>query len=246
MTGSQQSYETQLGRFQSALTLLLADNNYSPTNALITKAALTSFSDDLAQYNNLVTLSISQMKDKRDERRNISFIKNSSTPDITLEAILKNVCNYLAAEYGESNVVYKQIKDFVKKLNSYRTTKKNKKTEEVTVVTHKAEGTFTSLAGYSRQVVQLLQSPGLVYTPSNVNISIANIDILAQKVTQLNSDIALLQQAYSQAVINRKMAFTSEEGLIKRISSVKKYLASYEGGKKNAKYLQFCDALKNG
>jgi hypothetical protein len=153
---------------------------------------------------------------------------------------MRNVLNYIGAENDTNNSVYLALKGYLRKI---RPTNKPKKTDG-TKSPSQSERTFVSLAGYMTAVVHLISNtPDLVYSPSNPKLSISNLMVVRDQLTALNNDIAEKQSKLSQSISDRRDSFNTT---IRLIPSIKRYLASYNGGKNNSKYIQFSNALNNG
>lgn len=240
MNTSQTSMDTFLGRFENAITLLQNDNDYQPSKVDIQKTALVAFVAQLRQSTNTVNLLASNLKTLRTQRTNLAFKYTSDTPDSTLEALMLNTLNYVGAENGQDNSVYKALKDYMKKLRP-----KSKSTnEDGSRGPSRSEKTFTALASYFENMVHLLtNSVGLIYSPSNPNLKIANLTALSNTFSQLNRDIAAAERDETTARKNRQSLFKGERGANNLAKDIKMYLSSYEGGKSNAKYIQFISAL---
>ena len=240
MNTSQTSMDTFLGRFENAITLLQSDNDYQPSKVDIQKAALVAFVAQLRQSTNTVNLLAANLKTLRTQRTNLAFKYTSDMPDSTLEALISNILNYIGAENGQDNSVYKAIKDYMKKLRP-----KSKSTnEDGSRGPSRSEKTFTALSSYFENTVHLLtNSVGLIYAPSNPNLKIANLTALSDTFAQLNRDIAAAERDEQTARKERQELFKGERGANNLAKDIKMYLSSYEGGKSNAKYLQFVGAL---
>jgi hypothetical protein len=240
MNTSQTSMDTFLGRFENAITLLQNDNDYQPSKVDIQKAALIAFVTQLRQSTNTVNLLKTNLKTLRTQRTNLAFKYMSDTPDTTLEAIMVNVINYLGAENGQDNSVYKAIKDYMKKIRpKVKSTK-----EDGSRGPSRSEKTYTALASYFENTVHLLtNSVGLIYNPSNPNLKIANLTALSNTFSQLNRDIAAAERDEQTARQERQELFKGDRGANNLAKDIKMYLSSYEGGKNNAKYMQFVGAL---
>lgn len=240
MNTSQTSMDSFLGRFENAITLLQNDNDYQPTKVDIQKTALVAFVAQLRQSTNAVNLLKANLKRLRNQRTNLAFKYSSDTPDTTLEALMMNILNYVGAENGQDNGVYKAIKDYMKKIRP-----KSKSTkEDGTRGRSRSEKTFTALDSYFENMVHLLSnSIGLIYNPSNPNLKIANLTALSSTFSQLNRDIAAAERDEQSARQERQVLFKGERGANNLAKDIKMYLSSYEGGKSNAKYLQFVAAL---
>ncbi|HEY5534591.1 MAG TPA: hypothetical protein VIL99_06640 [Ignavibacteria bacterium] len=60
----------------------------------------------------------------------------------------------------------------------------------------------------------------------------------------LNETIAVALKDYGDATSEREKLYDGPEGLKVRIPLIKEYLASFTGGKKGQKYVEFTQAMK--
>lgn len=241
----QTSYASVLGRFKAGLEVLKSDTNYTPQNVAIQLPNLISLVSKIEEKNLLVDNNLLTMRTARAERRAISFSTTSSTTNC-LETVLKNLLNYIGAEHSVNSAVYKQLKSYLSKIKPPRKGSEGSNSDNPNSSTtiSRSEATYSSLTNIGRQVVQIITQPNFSYTPSNPNLSIANITDLVNSLETLNITIANAQQAYSKSVSERKHLYDSSEGIKKLLPTIKLFLKSYDGGTKNETYNQFLNALK--
>lgn len=241
MRSSQLSMETYLGRFENALFLLENDADYLPNRTDIQKSSLAQFSIELKESNSRVRLLETALQDFRTHRNSMAFKRIATNPENTVEAIIMNVLNYIGAENGKENSVYKAIKGFNSKMNPKTKTVRSNGTKG----NSRSEKTFTALSGYLAQVIHLISNtPNLIYNPSNQSIKLDKLISLQQEIHNLNLSIAGAERNLKDARILRQKLFNGEHGAKQKAVAIKLYLASYSGGKQNPKYIQFVNAFK--
>ena len=244
MANSQNTFETRVGRFQDMLAILKNLPDYKPTNAMISVESLSELLKDVLNKNNEVIAADLALKAKRDTRRTLAF-KDSATNPTCIQACLDNITNYVAGEFGITHPAYKKIYAIKKKINPTYIKRKEIKEEEMPKTTRSSsEKSFTGLVGTAKQIVQIITSLGTSYAPQNSDI---HVDVFAKKVVELdnlNQEIALALQQYSDIVQKRKDLYEGKEGMQLRIGMIRHYMASFSGGKKNPQYLQIIASLK--
>lgn len=240
MAGSQSSMDSYLGRFENAITLLQNDPDYLPNKVDIQKTALLNFVNTLHQSNNKVSLLATNLRTLRTQRNDLSYKYTSSTPNDCLESIMDNILNYVGAENGKDNSVYKAVKAYLIKMRPKSKTLNSDGTKSPS----RSEKTFTALESYFGHIVHLLSnSAGLVYSPSNATLQLANLTNLANNYATLNRDITMAEKNEKTARDERRELFGGIRGARNLAKDIKMYLSSYPGGKQNPKYLQFVDTL---
>ena len=107
------------------------------------------------------------------------------------------------------------------------------------------EKSFVAAAGYAKSVLVIISNlKGAVYNPPDENISITAMTELAALMEKLNKEVSKHLDPYGDANRERKEAYDGTEGMSKRITAIKSYLASFKGGKTHSHYIEFTQAIK--
>jgi hypothetical protein len=241
MANSQKSFETLYGRFVNGNTLIQGLSNYDPQNPLIKKASLTAFIGDLALKDRTVTKKLMPFKDLIIRRQKFSF-RRKGCDENCLENRMRNAHSYVGSEVGKNSSAYNIIGGYLKVLKpKYKKKVKGKKGTERRST---SEQSYVSLNGYAMLTVEILDSLGSAYAPQNPNIQYANFKAFAEEMVELTNNISVAEAAYKNATTERAVLYKGEEGLTKRQSLIKGYLASFSGGKKNQNYIEYDRLIK--
>jgi hypothetical protein len=233
--GARQSY------FANAWAVAKANSSYNPSNPLIMRLELDAFVQNILTLNNNVGVSLEAVNRLRIIRNNIAFKRTSNNPN-TLEERIYAVVSYLKGERSERDSAYRAIHALSRKLRpKYKTKPEGAERGSGKSPSEKSFGSLSSIGG---QMIEILKSIADEYTPGNQNITIANLTLNVDQLRQLNEQIAATLKDYGDAIRRRDEAFDGTEGLSVRIVSMRNYLASFEGGKKNSEYIEFNQALK--
>lgn len=240
---SQASYENLLGRFINAVALLVTWIDYQPANALIVLATLQTFITQVRSKNDLVSSLLVSLTDKRNERKAIVF--RSKTADINcLQNRTASIASYLKAEFGKKSGAYVKVYALYKKMVPTYPPKKDPTLPKGSGRSP-SERSFVAVTGYASEIVAIITSLGAAYNPTNnIAIQLVNFKNFVLSLSQLNEDIAVALKDYGDAVTAREKIYDAPDGLNVRATLVKDYLASFEGGKKNPKYVEFNQAMK--
>ena len=241
MANSQKSFEVLYGRFVNGDTLIQALSNYDPQNTLIKKASLTAFIGDLALKDRTVTKKLLPLKDLISRRQKFSF-RRKGCDENCIENRMRNAHSYVGSEIGKSSSAYNIIGGYLKVLKP-KYQKKNAG-QKRSARRSTSEQSYVSLNGYAMLTVEILDSLGSAYTPQNPNIQYANFKTFVEEMIELTGNITIAQTAYSTATAERAVLYKGEEGLTKRQSLIKGYLASFSGGKKNQDYIEYDRLIK--
>lgn len=240
---SQRSYEVRDGKYQNGDALIQGYGDYNPTNVLITKAANTSFIADVGSKNVRVVSRGLTLTDLREQRRPLAFkLKNGG--DINcLENRIRNILQYVMGDLPGQKAGIKKLKEICKKLSPKYPKKADPNLPRGTGKSP-SEKSFNSLVGFGNEVIGIITGIGPDYAPTNTNIQIADLTVFVSMLNTMNRDIATAEEAYGNAVRERKEIYDGEDGMSKRISMIKSYLAGFEGGKNSAHYIEFSQAVK--
>lgn len=244
MSGSQQSYNTRIGRFHNVINLLKTLPEYQPTNSFITNDALDKFLSGTLSKNDEVIIQNNILKTKRDERRTLAF-KDSLSQIDCVQACLDNIAHYVAGEFGTTNPAYKQIYTLKRKIKpSYPKKVVEPITKSTRTTRSSSEKSFSGLVSIAKHIIQIITSLGAAYAPQNASIQIPNFTQKVQHLDELNQAIALALQKYSEAVQTRKDLYDGAGGMKSRIMMIRNYMASFNGGRTNPHYIQVNTAIK--
>lgn len=110
-----------------------------------------------------------------------------------------------------------------------------------------SEKTFASIDGHLSEVITLLNqivANGTAYNPPDLAISIASLTALRDQIRIANDQVTSAMDNYGDANRERKIVYDGADGMRQRIELIKKYLASFTGGKKSAHFIEFSQAIK--
>jgi hypothetical protein len=244
MSGSQRSYATILGKFTDGIAVLKTIPDYNPNKPEIKTEAIDTFIVDINARNNACITTADILKNLRNERVETTF-KTKDADINCLENLFRNILSYLKVDFGANNPSAILVASILKKLNPvYEKKEKPADGTEPKKAKSESEKTYQALAGYGSEIYTSLFSLGETYNPQNNAISLTNFKARVDELVKLNSDIAVAEKNYSDAVTAREEAYYGETGITSLITSIKNYLASFEGGKNNAGYTAFSYAVK--
>lgn len=239
---SQLSYETIIGRFQNAVSLLSGVPDYSPNNNLITNGGLNQCISDIINQNRVVDTAQALLGAKRESRKQLAYKIKNENPDC-LEIRLRSVLYYLKGDLSSEKAAIKQIGNILNRISPKYARKDLNNPLPRGAGKSPSEKSFTSLIGNARSIIAILETLA-AYKPSTKKISIDELKATTNNLEQLNIETAKLLEDYGSAVNKREELYEGKEGLAARKILVKNYLAGLGGGKKNEHYLAFSDALK--
>lgn len=240
----QLSYSSVLGKFSDGNEILKGITVYNPTKQELKLASLENMKTEAEQKNAAVTSAGNSLQTLRGERRFNAFrVKGSDTN--CLENRIHNISSYIKAEMGAAHPAVSKIDSIIKKFRPPSEKKVElKEGEEPKKSRSQSEKTYQSLVGYAGDVYTIITGLGEKYNPSNQNITVVNFKAKVDELAALNSAVAKAENAYSSAVQERNEIYNGEVGIKSIISSIKDYLASLEGGKNNAAYVAYTNAVK--
>lgn len=242
MTISLRSFETRFGYYQNANAVLQTWGDYTPTNPVITKAANTAFISDVGVKNGEVTTKEQAFLDNRNERRTITFRVIEGADINCLENRIRNIGSFIEGELPTRKAAIKKIKSFIRKIKPLY--KKRTEGEPRGAGMSPSERSFAALVGYAKSVKGIITGLGLSYSPTNPNIQLANFSAFIDHIDQLNQDVATTEEVYGNAARERKDLYDGLNGMTDRIKLIRKYLASFPGGKLSPHYIEFSQAIK--
>lgn len=122
----------------------------------------------------------------------------------------------------------------------------------VTIKTGKAqtnspmEKTFASVVTFLTEVIALVGAigGGLVYSPPDPKLTLAELTALRNQIDSLNSQVATAMKEFGNTNRDRKTLYDGLNGMVDRIAMIKAYLASFPGKKKSNNYIEFAQAIK--
>ena len=242
MTVSQQSYDVLKGRFTSGDTFIQGLALYDPKNPLIKKVNLTAFIAEVDAKDAAVTLKEEALKTLKGQRMKQSFRETEGADENCLENRMRNVYAYIGVEIGKDSGAYKKIGGYLKKIRPHYP----KKAPDAPRGAGRSpsEKSYVALNGYATQMMEILTSLGVSYDPQNPYIVLATLDTFVKDMVTLTKDIAKAEAEYSNAAAERKVLYFGTEGVKKRESKIKDYLASFTGGKTSQNYIEYDRLIK--
>ncbi len=239
---SQQSFEARLGYFQNGLAVLgNYDSAYNPNNQLIQLSKLQDFVLTVQAKNQEIVDKEQTLAALRQERKEMVFASLTTNPDC-LEKRLKAIQFYIAAEIGTNTSVYKSVHSIIKKFHpTYR--KKAGETERGRGKSP-SEKSHVAMVGYAKEIIKIIQNLGAQYSPQNSAIIIANLQNFVATIDEINTSISSHLASYSDAVKQREKLYEGSDGMRKRITNIKNYLASLPEGKDSSIYIEFNRAIQ--
>jgi len=240
MATSQKSFEARKTRFKNGETLIQSWMDYSSGNAKITKGALAAFILDLDAKDGTVTTTFIPVGNKQNERIVKVFTIKDTNPTC-LEKRIAGISNYLNGDFTGSTAA-KAVTGILKKIRP-----KYKKKVPGTprgAGQSPSEKSFSSIVGHGDRVIAHITALGVAYNPPDANLTVANMQTLVDEIRQLNKDVAKKLDPYGEANRARKAVYDGTDGMNKRITLIKSYLASFQGGKRSNHYIEFSQAIK--
>jgi len=241
---SQKSVQSIIGKFSDGLKVLDGLISYKPSRAELTLISLTGLKVNTEMKNSAAVTAETNLSGLQKDRKLISFKAKDSASDC-IENRIKEISNYVKAEFGKNNPSYLKITSIIAKIAPPSEKKAAPAEGEVAkVVRSKSEKSFQSLVGFGNDICTIISDLGAKYNPSNTNITLVNFKAKVDALAALNEQIVTAETAYSAAVKDRHEAYYGTLGIVNLISAVKDYLAGLEGGKKNSGYIAFTNAVK--
>ncbi len=241
---SQRTFQAILGKFSAGLDILKNVIGYNPSKNILKISSLEAQKADAEAKNSAVLSAETTEQDLRKSQRFMAF-KSKDSDENCLENRIKAIANYIKAEHDAKYPAYLQVTSIISKIQPPSEKKAAPAEGEVPKKSiSKSEKSFQSLVGFGNDVHTIISNLGADYNPSNTNITVANFRIKVDELASLNSEIVTAEKNYSTAVQERNEAYNGEAGINSTISSIKDYLASLEGGKKNPDYVAYVNAVK--
>lgn len=240
MAGSQKSFESQINRFDNGYTLVNGWVDYNPTNALIKKAALGTFIQDVKNANEDVDTKLETLTTARDSRLLLVFKKKEENP-ACLEQRIIGIRNYIKGENFPKSAL-SAIEKIIQKIRP-RYTKKPEGAPEGSGKSP-SEKSFAAAVGFGANVVNIITNLGIDYNPPDPNLAVGAVTTLVANIETANKDTQKALDNYGISNRARLKLYEGTSGLEERRSAVLNYLASFPGLKKSNHYIEFNDALK--
>lgn len=174
-------------------------------------------------------------------RKALSF-KGKDCDENCLENRIRNIRSFIGAEISKTCGEYKIISSFIKKIAPVY--------EKANPALPKGSGkspsekSFVALNGYGTQSSELINNLGASYDPQNTFIVAATFETFVNDMIGRAKSIAKLEGLYADAVKARYEIYHGTNGLIERQDTIKEYLASFTGGKKNQMYIEYDRLIK--
>ncbi|MBC8046831.1 MAG: hypothetical protein H7Y00_08550 [Fimbriimonadaceae bacterium] len=244
MPTSQHSFEALATRFENGYTLINGWLDYSPNNATITKAALAAFVTTVNNANTDVTTKLNALGTERNTRTNLVFEKTEDgilLNPACFENRIRGIVSYLSGDFEEGHSATKNVTAILKKIRP--TYPKKAPDAPPGAGKSPSEKSFASAMGHGRSVVAIVQTLGVSYVPPDTNLTVANMNVLLTSMTNANTEVQKKAEAYGISNRNRRKLFEGVDGLKKRRTAIKSYLASFPGLKKSAHYIEYNDAI---
>ncbi len=241
---SQRTFQAILGKFSAGLVILKNAIGYNPSKNILKLTSLEVQKTDTEAKNSAVLTAENIEQGLRKSRRHMAF-KTKDSDENCIESRIKAIANYIKSEHDAKYPAYLQVTSIISKIQP-PSEKKAAPVEgaDPKKSISKSEKSYQSLVGFGNDVHTIISNLGADYNPSNTNITVANFRAKVDELALLNSQIVTAKKNYATAVQERNEAYNGEAGINSTISSIKDYLASLEGGKKNPEYVAYVNAVK--
>jgi hypothetical protein len=243
MANSQLSFETMYGRFVNGNEFIQTLADFNPQKDLIKKTNLTSLIADIVPIDKAVNLKLKAMMDETNARKFLVF-RSKECDENCLENRIRNIHSYIGADISKTCAAYKIIGGYIKKFAPTYKKKDPNLPPEAQKSKSPSEKSFVAMNGYGMQVLELITELGTDYAPQNDKIQLAKFEIFVKDLVDRAKSIAKLEAEYSDAVSARRPYYYGEEGILKRQTMIKGYLASFTGGKKSQNYIEYDRLIK--
>jgi hypothetical protein len=243
MASSQLSFETMLGRFINGNELIQSIADYDPKNPLIKKASFTALIPEIKLKDKSVLLTQNAFLDQTLARKPLVF-RAKDCDENCLENRIQNIHSYIGADISKTCAAYKIIGGLIKKFRPTYKKKDPTQPPEAHKTPSPSEKSFVAMNNYGMQVYDLIVELGADYSPQNPNIQPDAFKDFVEDLMARAKLIAKLEADYSDAVSARKPYYHGPEGILKRETLVKEYLASFTGGKKSQNYIEYDRLIK--
>lgn len=241
MASSQLSFDARIGRFKDGNTLLQSWVDYTPTNTLIKKLAMSTFATDVETANALVGTTKTALDNARSTRAPLVFIDKETNP-ACLERRIQMIVNYLEGELGKNHPATKFVRGIRKKMRP-KYAKKPPGTPRG-AGNSPMERSYAASVGQAQEVIGRITALGASYTPADPNLMPAAMTALVNSIIAANAAVSAALETYGNANRARKTLYDNNDGMKERITSAKGYLASFPGGKKSNHYIEYSQAIK--
>lgn len=244
MATSQKSFVSILGKFSDGVAVIKTIPQYNPAKPAIKIDALDALLLNVQEKNNACINTSDNLKTLRNQRIAISF-KTKESDVNCLENLFNNILSYIKVDFGADHPAAVLIASILKTLHPvYEKKEAPADGSEPKKSKSESERSYQALAGYGLEIHASISGIGTDYQPQNTAITPANFKAKVDQLLELNTNVALAEKDYSDAVAAREEAYYGETGITSLITTIKNYLASFEGGKKNAGYIAFSYAVK--
>ncbi|MBI4930758.1 MAG: hypothetical protein HY841_08350 [Bacteroidetes bacterium] len=115
MSGSQKTFETRIGRYKNADTLIQSWADYKPSSELLSKKSNTAFIASVEKANNSVITKKQPVDEQKAARKLLCFTEALTNPNCAEERIAR-VLSYLSGELEEGNTTVHAIRAILKKI----------------------------------------------------------------------------------------------------------------------------------
>jgi len=241
MAGSQQSFEAREERFSLGNDLIQTWGDYDPKNVLITKLALPVFIADVGAKNTLANSTGLTLKNTQSNRALLVFRIKDTNP-ACLEKRVEAIANNLTSELKASNPSTKRVKKILSKMRPQYP--KRAPGTPRGAGQSPSEKSFASAVGQGQEVVDIITALGAAYSPPDANLSAAEMQSLVDAIKARNTAVTKALEPAGNANRARKTIYNGTDGMQERISAIKSYLASFQGGKKSDHYIEYSQAIK--
>lgn len=244
---AQYSYESKLQRFKNGNVLVQAWADYTPGNALITKAGLTAFITAVEAGNISVIDDETDLAGSRGIRSPLVFeiiLNTSITNPTCLETRIRAIVNYLLSDPDNNAFATsaKKVKAILKKMRP-RYAKKEPGAPRGAGKSP-MEKSFASAVGHGNAVITIITKLGAAYSPADTNLTVANMTTLVDLIDTENGNVQSAMEDYGESNKARLKLYMGPQGLEKRRISILNYLASFPGLKKSDHYREYYQAIK--
>ena len=241
MPASQQSFEARLERFILGNGLVQSWLDYDPQNVLIKKLSLTGFILSVNTANTLCNNTRQTLGNGQTARAPLVFTNKETNP-ACLQKRIEQIVPYLEGDLGKTSPSAKLVRSVRLKIRPVYP-KKPPGTPRG-AGNSPMERSFASAVGLGQKVVDCIFGLGAAYKPANPDLSVASMQALVNLIKDKNKIVTEALEPFGNANRARRKLYDQDDGMKERIVSIKGYLASFQGGKKSDRYIEYSQAIK--
>ncbi|MDN3724958.1 hypothetical protein QRD02_11230 [Aequorivita sp. SDUM287046] len=216
---SEKTYGSRVYNAEQMSTNVATFTGYVPITPETALVEYNTYIDELKANNTLIASAESDFSLAVDERQD-QFSKSPTS----LSKLLSPISSYVKAKFGKNSQEAEDIAALVNQIRG-ESTKKLKRSDDGEFVSnsHRSYGSQTQ---YLADLIATLEAFGLEYTPTNTSITVANLKLKLEELTQANTQVTT---TYSVKKPLTDARITNYDVLSQRSQTIKESVKSQYG-----------------